>query len=53
MDCPTCKAAIEAPHCPPVHHELKKLNKLRSNIEAKAVKVAKEEGLDKDVRLRT
>ena len=53
MDCPKCKRAIEASHCPPVNHELKKLNKLRSNIETKAVKAAKEEGLDKDPRLTT
>lgn len=51
LNCPECKKPIEADHCPKLDEMLKKEQKLQDNVRKKAMKQAKEQGLDKDPRV--
>ena len=53
MSCPSCKAPIDIEHVPEIALELRKLNALRSQVQTKALKMIKKQGLDKDERLTT
>ena len=47
MSCPSCKAPIDIEHVPEIALELRKLNALRSQVQTKALKMIKKQGLDK------
>ena len=48
MSCPGCKAPIEVNHVDEIYEEIEKLTTLRSELQVKAMKIAKKEGLDRD-----
>ena len=53
MSCPSCKQPIEADHVYEVHDEVLKLMELRSELQVKGMKIARQQHLDKDPRLTT
>ena len=53
MNCPSCKAPIKADHVDEIRNELKKLRVFRLNLQMKALKVAKDQGMDRDERVLT
>mmetsp|Transcript_29171 Transcript_29171/g.36202 ORF Transcript_29171/g.36202 Transcript_29171/m.36202 type:complete len:282 (-) Transcript_29171:760-1605(-) len=53
MSCPQCKQPIEANHVYEVAAEIEKLMILRSELQVKAMKIARSQHLDKDERLNT
>ena len=53
ISCPRCKQPIEAPHVYEVSMELERLTVLRSDLQVKAMKIARSQHLDKDPRLTT
>ena len=53
MSCPSCKHPIEASHIYEISEELEKLYILRSDLQVKAMKIARSQQIDKDPRLST
>jgi len=53
MSCPSCKTPIEADHVDEIVEEIEKLTLLRSELQVKAMKIAKSQGLDRDERVTT
>ena len=51
LDCPSCKARMNAPHCPLLHKELQEGKNIEEDVIKRAVERAKHEGIDKDKRL--
>ena len=53
MLCPMCKQPIEAPHVYEIAEEIEKLTIMRSAMQVKAMKIARNQHLDKDPRVTT
>lgn len=53
MSCPSCKAPIKADHVDEINDEIEKLTELRSDLQVKAMKIAKSQGMDRDERVTT
>ena len=51
MACPSCKQPLQADHVYEVAEEVEKLTILRSELQVKAMKIARDQHLDKDPRL--
>ena len=51
MTCPVCKKDIEETRCLTIDDELLVLKKLRSHIGKLAIKVSKNQGMERDERL--
>ena len=52
LECPECKARINAPHCPPLVEELNESKRIEDEVLKKVVERAKFEGIDKHDRLK-
>jgi hypothetical protein len=52
LECPECKARINAPHCPALVEELSESKRIEDDVLKKVVERAKFEGIDKHDRLK-
>ena len=53
MSCPSCKKPIDVQHVDEIYDEIDKLTVLRSEIQVQAMKIIKQQQLDKDPRVTT